>query len=312
MFTALVLARAVHISATLVLEGVLIFRSFIAATLPLHGTPVTQAGGASFPERTPFLIALAAIVLISGVAWVLVLGEQIVGEGVVRALTQGVDVALLKQTQFGTLWQIRAALALALLVILLGATSSNPSSCLSRAVLAVLATALTGSLAWSGHGAAKPGPAGNAHLIADVLHLIVAGIWIGGLLPFAFRLWKAARSRELSGAEHLARRFSVVAFWSVAILVATGLVNSLSLVGSLPNLIATTYGKVLLAKLVVFLVMLALAAVNRLYLLPRLAPQHDWALRSCIRLARSSEYEFWLGILLVCIVGVLGILAPPV
>ena len=312
MFTALVLARAVHISATLVLEGLVFFRWFIRPIPSLQGSPITEAGGVSFPEGAPFLIALAAIVLISGVVWVLVLGGQIGGEGVVRALTQGVDVALLKQTRFGTLWQLRAALALALLAALAIANPVNSSSWLDRATLAALAAALTGSLAWSGHGAAKPGPAGNAHLIADVLHLVVAGIWIGGLLPFAFRFWEAARSRELSGAEHLARRFSVVAFWSVAILVATGLVNSLSLVGSLPNLIATTYGKVLLAKLVVFLVMLALAVLNRFYLLPRLAPQHDLALRSCIRLARSSEYEFWLGILLVCIVGVLGILAPPV
>ena len=57
---------------------------------------------------------------------------------------------------------------------------------------------------------------------------------------------------------------------SVGALIATGIVNGWILAGSAPALVGTDYGRLLLAKVALFLAMVAVAAINRLRLTPRL------------------------------------------
>ena len=64
-------------------------------------------------------------------------------------------------------------------------------------------------------------------------------------------------------------RFSAVAVVAVVVLVVTGIYRALAELPSFDALWTTDYGLALLAKLVVFAVMLALAAWNRLVLHPR-------------------------------------------
>src|SRR5262249_56858630 len=66
-------------------------------------------------------------------------------------------------------------------------------------------------------------------------------------------------------------RFSTLGLISVGLLIATGIVNGWILAGSVPALIGTGYGRLLLAKVALFFAMVAVAAVNRLRLTPRLA-----------------------------------------
>jgi copper resistance protein D len=68
----------------------------------------------------------------------------------------------------------------------------------------------------------------------------------------------------------LTRRFSTLGIVSVGVLVATGIINSWVLVGSVPALVGTDYGRLLLVKVALFFVMMAIAGVNRLRLTPRL------------------------------------------
>jgi hypothetical protein len=65
-------------------------------------------------------------------------------------------------------------------------------------------------------------------------------------------------------------RFSLLGLISAIALFATGLLNTWFLVGTLPGLVGTTYGELLLLKISLFVAMLALAAFNRLRLLPRI------------------------------------------
>jgi putative copper export protein len=58
---------------------------------------------------------------------------------------------------------------------------------------------------------------------------------------------------------------------AVATLVGTGVINGWFLVGSPSNLIEQPYGPILLLKLLLFTGMLALAAVNRFWLVPALS-----------------------------------------
>ena len=115
--------------------------------------------------------------------------------------------------------------------------------------------------------AATPGLAGHAFVgtwtpiavPADTLHVIAMSVWLGGLAMLAFIVFDhdpdAARS---------ARRFSPVALTSVIVIVATGLFASWRQVGfSRDAFLDTTYGRLLLVKVAVFIALVALAAWSR-------------------------------------------------
>src|SRR3981189_3115826 len=69
-------------------------------------------------------------------------------------------------------------------------------------------------------------------------------------------------------------------------LVASGLINDGFLVGSVSSLLTTLYGQILLAKLGLFGAMLALAAANRFWLVPRMIEA---------RAGASRDPSVWLG-----------------
>jgi putative copper export protein len=90
--------------------------------------------------------------------------------------------------------------------------------------------------------------------------------------------------------------------------------DQLRSVGSVSALTETLYGRPLLAKIGLFLLMLGFATVNRLRLTPRITADAVAGLeqprRITGRLARNSVYEFALGLVVLTIVGVLGTLPP--
>jgi putative copper resistance protein D len=298
----LVLARAVHFAATLLIEGAVVF-----------GVVVLRApnGGKyrpSLPGLDTMVAAAWAFALLSGAAWLVLLAAQIDGTGPGAALRDGTDWALLSATQFGASWRWRLAGFVALAAVLIMAKRLPASRCALDIIAILLSMALAGSLVWSGHGAATPGAIGDLHLAADVVHLIAAGIWLGALLPFALVLLGAGERADI---EAITRRFSALALASVLALMVSGIVNGWLLVGSLSALVTTLYGALLLAKLALFLLMLAFAAVNRLVLTPRLVALSKSAGNARSRLAIHSVCELALGAAILMLVGVLGTLAPP-
>jgi putative copper resistance protein D len=108
------------------------------------------------------------------------------------------------------------------------------------------------------------------------------------------------------------RRFSSLGVVSVATLVSSGIVNAWLLVGSFRGLVVTSYGRVLMLKLAVFLVMVSVAAINRFFLTPRLAISGgDDAQRKLVHgLRRNALVEFVLVLLVFAVVGLLGTLHP--
>ena len=109
----------------------------------------------------------------------------------------------------------------------------------------------------------------------------------------------------------LTARFSVLGIASVGALVATGLVSTWFLAGNVPALVGTPYGRILLLKIALFLVMVGVAAVNRQRLTPRLSAVGPGQDRGAMRqLARNSMIELCLGLVIFGLVGVLGTLPP--
>jgi copper transport protein len=115
----------------------------------------------------------------------------------------------------------------------------------------------------------------NGVLISgDTLHVVSMSCWLGGLavllivVPGAIRvLGPQDRTRLLAG---VVGRFSRLATVAVALLLLSGIVQSVALVGSVPALVETAYGRLVLAKIALFLALIALGAYNQRRLLPRL------------------------------------------
>lgn len=183
---------------------------------------------------------------------------------------------------------------------------------------AIVGALVCASFAWMGHGAATKGTIMLVHLASDILHTLAAGVWIGALVAFLLLLLSDHRHGETDRrALHSALHgFSGVGSALVAVLVATGLVNGWFVVGlaGLPRMLTTPYGQLLTVKLLLFLVMLGLAAANRFHLTPRLEAVLNSppdTPRAVAALRGSLVWETAISIAVLGLVAWFGALAPP-
>lgn len=183
-------------------------------------------------------------------------------------------------------------------------------------ILALIAAIPVASLAWSGHGAASEGLAGMVHLVGDILHLLAASAWIGALAALILILSRRSPMFEPLDAAHRALAgFATAGTIIVGLILVTGVVNSYALIGpqNMSGLFQSAYGRLLLIKLVLFGLMLTLAASNRFSLTPALATGiKDGNVEGAVsRLRRSLWLEVGAGILILALVAWLGTLLPP-
>ncbi|HUC10977.1 MAG TPA: copper homeostasis membrane protein CopD [Stellaceae bacterium] len=306
MEDCLVAARAVHYASTMSIAGVF---AFLCLVVDEEVRPRLA------PHLLPIAWVSLGLAVSSGIAWLVVVSAQMSGETVAATLTRDVIGTVLTETRFGQVWIWRFVLAVTLTLLLLSPKRWRRRGW--RWCGLVLAALLLASLAWAGHGAATPGTLGDLHLAADLLHLLAAGAWVGTLVPLALLLAET-RSRGDPDAPAAVRRavlrFSRLAATSVVILFGAGLVNTWFLAGSVPALIGTGYGHLLLAKIAIFLTMVVFGAVNLLRMTPRLTAavgdRHRIGRAALGHLARNALIEFALGICALGIVAVLGILPP--
>ena len=130
-----------------------------------------------------------------------------------------------------------------------------------RAALLTAAALFTFSA--SSHAAAASGSGWAT--AADFAHLVAAAVWAGGLLFLALLLLQLHRRQATPDPDHmipLLKRFSLSAQIAVFILAVTGLVSSFVQLPNAASLFATTYGRVLLIKLMIVAAILALAHFN--------------------------------------------------
>lgn len=307
-------ARAVHFVACLLVFGVCVFDRFVVGSVARQEEAWIGQPWRSI-ARTLMLIALPAA-LISGACWFILVAIQMSGLPPGEAVHLDILQLVWARTQFGNLWRLRAIFWLATAIPGIGLVLLRRESIL-RGAMVWLALGFGGllaaSLAWAGHG--QTGGPVAWHCAADVLHILVTGLWPIGLLPLALLLFTMRRSTTPERwlvLPVLVRRFSTISLASVALLAASGLGNSWFLVGSASNLTGTTYGRVLLIKLGIFGVMVAIGAVNLLYLKPRLSTATAGARRapSLARLRFNVLAEIAFGSTVMIVVGILGLLPP--
>lgn len=223
--------------------------------------------------------------------------------------------AMLFETSMGTAWQIRVV---ALFAALLTAALLGGVGCGWWIGLVTLASGgALATLAWTGHGAASEGVMGNLHVAADIVHLLVAGAWVGALAALIALVSKRGETTEnhLRMTHRTLHGFSVVGTVIVALIVMSGLVNIWMLVGpdNIGSALGTLYGQLLLLKLVLFAAMLGLAAINRF----RLTPAFEQAIAAGETkgalggLRRSLAIEAGAAVVILALVAWLGTLQPP-
>lgn len=147
-------------------------------------------------------------------------------------------------------------------------------------------------------------------VVTDAVHLSAGAVWLGGLVGLALTL-PAVAGRPRDGALLLSR-FSTLAGGLLAALALTGVLMGWRIVGSWSRLVGETYGRLLLVKVALVLVVVAIAAWNRYRLLPRVTDGigHDDRRRASGLVRRTVAAE---AAVLVAVLGVTGFLTqkPP-
>lgn len=306
--------RALHFAATLSAAGVVFFIVFIAEPAFRQAAEHSHLAIA-FRTRLAWIAwASLVIALLSAVPWLVIVAASMSGQPLGELYAQGVLATVLTQTDFGHDWLVRTVLGCALggvLVHFLSVKGAGPRALQTAA--AILAAAYAGGLAWTGHAIGGQGVEGIVHPAADVLHLIAAAAWVGGLLPLVLLLAAAGTDNATLAVVRTATlRFSNLGIACVAALLVSGFVNSWYLVGSIPALTTTDYGRLLSIKLSLFSVMIAIAAVNWSRLTPKLVQNADLAgaQQARRRLRRNAAIEAVLGTAIIVIVAMLGTLPP--
>ncbi|WP_312227029.1 copper homeostasis membrane protein CopD [Pseudescherichia sp.] len=200
------------------------------------------------------------------------------------------------ETQFGSVWLWQIIIALA--TLLLGFMHQQ-----GRVLLLVTAQLLL--LANTGHAAMHDGVMGLFARINYAVHLLCAAAWFGGLLPvlYCMRLVNAHHRVQAIGS---LMRFSRYGHLAVAGVLISGIINALFIQGvALPW--QSLYGRLLLVKCALVLLMVAIALINRYVLVPRFRI-HEAQSRAVF--IRMTQAEVVLGIVVLATVSLFATLEP--
>jgi copper transport protein len=307
-----------------------------ALGLVAGGTRDWQEASERFMRRLRKMLALTfAVAVLSGAAGIVFQGATAAGVSFWSALDPEIWGEVLG-TRFGTVWGLR--------VLVWGALAAVVAVTFARGYRPVLQPASLGAT-----GVALPGPAripvlaavalplaflalsvslaGHASLQdpvallipANVLHVLAVSVWAGGLVLLVLALPEATRrltppDRTRLLAATLAR-FSTVAGVAIALLVVGGVVQSLFEVRSLGNLTGTGFGRAVLIKICLFVVLLGLGAFNRRRMVPalrRIAAQGEPPGRAGTLLRRALRAEVALIVVVLGVTSALVSYAPSV
>jgi copper transport protein len=218
-------------------------------------------------------VGRTAIRSLGVLAWGLLLALALAGVGelssyAVRASGEALSTELFWQTLFdsrvGAVWLARLGLAL------LGAASITLAAGSGRTWPLWAATGTSALLLMTLSGLSHAAATSRLlPLLADWTHAVAAAVWMGGLLGFAFALRSGpfrglAPDSQRKLRERSVRRFSAVATCAVVVLACTGLYAAVLHVPNPQALLATPYGRALMAKLVLVSLVLAVGASNLL------------------------------------------------
>jgi copper transport protein len=306
-----------YLSIALMLGGLaFIFFAWQPGLAAVAGVgPEWQAASQAFAQRLRWLLLVAIVLgIVVSVLGILLQGASAAGVSLWASLKETILENTL-ESRFGKVWGLRAIDWIALGALLSTATALRCRWLLGPIGVCAAYLAITPAL--SGHASIQS-PTG-VFFASDVLHVLAASVWVGGIACLLLALSAATRrlapperSRLLLGA---LSRFSPLALGAVIAIVVTGALQAYIDVRSLHGLFHTTYGVLILAKVALLLLLIGFGWVNRQRVIPalgRMAGAGESPGASGLLARRSMRGEL---ALMLCVFGVTAALvsyAPPI
>jgi copper transport protein len=265
--------------------------TFLIGLVALLGA--TVAAVARFGGSSGSDLALAAGGWVASLAGLALLAEA-------QRRTADSSFAALLDTSVGRalIWRAVALIAAGVALLVAWRLPQIRRGALLAAALAALGAVVVH--VGAGHAAAGTWPP-VLTVSAQVAHFAAAGVWFGGLAALLLGIRGEASAVKTAAV----RRFAVVAAATLIIVVVTGTVRAIDELSSVGQLVSSGYGRAVLAKIVLFLIIAGLAVRNRRLSVPG-------ADRDLGPLRRGSTVELVLAVAALAAAALLGTLAPPV
>jgi copper resistance protein D len=288
--TALALCRFAHFLTAMLAFGMSAYLwAYAPERLRLALSPVVHR----------LALIASSVALVTAIAW-LALESASMADDWSAAVDPDQIGAVITDTAFGHAWALHLVLAAALVAVV--AVGSRDR----WAATSLVSAALLASLGLVGHAAMQTGAEGVLHRANHAVHLMAAGAWIGGLVPFVMCVRAYERDDLRKDAVRAMAGFSFWGQFVVAAIVLTGVVN-IALTSHHPPLPPTTpYRALLTAKLIIVAIMILLALFNRFVLAPRL----NASANVLTTLRATSAVEVALGCVVIALVSVFALLDP--
>jgi copper transport protein len=308
--------------------------------------PEWDASSREFARRMRRLLAVAvALGFLVSVLGVLLQGASAAGVSLWSSLKGAVLESTL-QSRFGEVWGLRALDWLALGALLSAAGSPLrraaprvPADCApaDRAPAAAGGSAVAAELPppWllaplalgAAYLAATPALSGHASIQSptavffpsDVLHVLAASLWVGGIACLLFAL--PAATRRLQGPDRTRlllaalARVSPLALAAVVTIALTGVVQAYIDVRTLEALLHSTYGVLIIVKVILLLALIGLGWANRERVLPalqRIAAAGGAPGAAGVLVRRTLRSELTLMLVVFAVTAALISYAPPI
>ncbi|MGH1593041.1 copper homeostasis membrane protein CopD [Yersinia proxima] len=289
--TLFILCRFLHFLAVMLMFGISIFTALLA---PDRFSSILK-------NRLSSLLIFSTFLGLASAIGLLAIQAGMMGDGWSDTYRLSVWWAVLG-TRFGEIWQWHLGLSiLSMWVVLLGTTR------LYYRLMVGCSTLLLASLAFTGHAAMHDGVVGWIHQTNQILHLLSAGYWLGCLPALLVCLAHTARNDVKREAITTLIRFSSWGHLAVALVLATGVINSIIILRETSLTLTSAYQMLLLSKVILVLLMIIIAVINRYLIVPMLrklpVKAHHW-------LVINSYVEIILGAAVLLLVSIFATMAP--
>jgi copper transport protein len=245
----------------------------------------------------PALLVIGVTALIQ----LLVVASDIGGQPIWAA---GPEISgAVQSTDAGAAFMVRVVLALTAWLLLVHQPPVVPQ--VRRDLLMIVALAMLGTWSFAGHSNSMRWRTVGVPL--DVVHHGAAAAWLGGLTIVAFVTLPHLTLGEVGP---VMQRFSKLASVAVGLIVGTGVLQAIRLVGGPGRLLDADHGRLLAVKLVVLAAMLGLAEANRRRVNVRLRSAGASARVDVDALRRGMLLELVVGLLIIGVTAAM-VVSPP-
>jgi copper transport protein len=221
--------------------------------------------------------------------------------GVAQAIDAGVGVDRLLSTPLGrALWWRALPIGVAGSAVAFATNLPTRSRRIPFLILGAASLGAVLSHTLASHAGAGTGPWRWPNIVDQWVHFSSVGVWMGGLAALLVAVRGVPDERKALAV----RRFSTGAGMALGLVAVTGILRAVDEVGAWSALFTTDFGRVVLLKIGLLIVLAALGAINRYRTVPVI-------LKTLQELRRVGGAELAVAALVLAVTGLLTGLAPP-